>query len=315
MGLDNTTQIQITFAGKTINVWDEGTSEQFSIINGDQSKAIRRMRCAWSDRITLLAALLGGASAVGGGSTFVLGHPYPYMAGQNGVPGLVATDIKITGEGLLSNTIGTTNGNTVGNTNGSTSNNGTANSNPTGTGDNIIAYERAFIELYYRPWIYNQNGIATQRMSTSSNVLAIDTAQPMFKWGNGDPIPPTQTPAITFTTTQITIDQRIGVFDPAAYANLTNCRNSSAVRLQAGQTAFAANTLIYWGVTESVRNISVLGAEMWTVSHAFEFNKYGWAKLFRPGAGHNDFESFTFNDGSDLYPAINFVASFPNIWN
>jgi hypothetical protein len=267
----------MSFGGVTVNISDEGIKEHFSITNPSANKATRRIRCAWADRIPLIPALLGGA--VSGSNAFIIGQPYPYFPGSGiggSNQGFVCAELHIEGDGLLSNFTAP-------------------------SGDQIIAYQRAVIDIIYRPWIYDQNGIATQRVSTSSNVLAVDTnpnAPPTMKWGNGDPMPPTQTPALTFTTTQITIERLVGVLNLGQITSLSNHRNNAPL------LGLATDKVIFWGIGQSVRSISVLGASMWQLDYNMEFNPYGWNKLFRPdkpgGAG---FDTFKFQDGSDLYPA------------
>lgn len=255
MPLDASTQIQITFGGATLNVWDEGTEEDFRQ-DGD-SKVRRRVRCAWSDRINVVNALLTKSQNVAGTNLYVAGYPYP------DAPWLVCREARIRGEGR-----------------------------PSVGPNNLIAYERAEIELLFESWLYDQNGIGSIDLDFTSCSIATAQDKPTFKWGDGTNIPPAQTPVITFSTTKITLERQMAILPPvAAYQNR---RNSAPI------FGFPDDTVVFWGC-RTHRVLTILGATNYFVTYLFEYNSHGWNKLYRPEI--NDFDTFKFTSGTDLFPA------------
>jgi hypothetical protein len=74
-----------------IKCWDEGVEEVFS---RQGAQAVRRIKCAWSDRINVVKYLEGGSQNVGGVTIAQAGQPYP------DIPNLLFVDsIRVTGEG------------------------------------------------------------------------------------------------------------------------------------------------------------------------------------------------------------------------
>lgn len=257
MGLDSTTQITMTVGGTTFHVWDEGTEEEFSR-DGSTTKAVRRIRCAWTDRLSLAGLLIGSTTNIAGTTTYVQGAPYP---DQNQ---LVVNKVKIRGDGLMS--VGT---------------------------NGMVAYQRAELLVTYQPYWYDQNGIGAEEITFGSVAVATSQTQSTFKWASGNSLPPSQAPAIRYSTMEFTESRQVAVLPKALIASLQDHRNSVPI------FGMSANNVLFQG-GRSQRTLTVLGAQNWTVSYNFSHIPIGWHRLWN--ASTNAYEAFTFKDGSELFP-------------
>jgi hypothetical protein len=269
MGLDTTTAITL---GSGHTVWDEGTKEHFG--RGGNSGAVRRIRCAWADRLAIASYLMGGSSEVGGAHLIVSGQSYPDYTAWH------VQDVDIEGDGLLSE--------------------GAA---------GMVAYVWAILTVKYAVPKFepgNVNLIGTEELDFASHAIALMNEDSVFEWtsgaNSGDDVPTSAIPAVTFTTVSFDkVRYRVPALPEVLIESLIDKTNNVTMF---GATA---GTLLFRGA-RSFREITAAGAQNWTVAYRFEYSRNGWNKL---PDGANGWQTFAYKvDGSLLFPQADLSALF-----
>jgi len=257
--------LAITIDG--ISCYDEGTKEKYAF--GTNSEAERVIRCDWADRVALCRYFLGGSTEITPlAFVYAAGQPYPDITNW------LCNGVDVEGEGVMS----------VG---------------PNG----MVAYERAKLTIHYGPPTFNVTDpflVGDEDLDFSSIAIGLDQTASSFKWSSGansgKDVPSGQVPAVNLTTVTFNKSRyNVPVLDSALIISLIDHSNSAPL------FGAAAETVVFRGA-RTQRKITATGDKNWDIQHRLE-------ALCTPGAtwnklvdAANGWQSFTFKDGSKLFP-------------
>lgn len=240
MPLDASTAI--TIGG--IQAWDEDAEETFERF---RSQAIRRITCAWNDRIALATAIMGGTTQNG-----VLTNIAPSMRYPDATF-LRADGIRIEGSGVKS--IG-----------------------PHG----MVAYQWAHLTVRFGVSDIEllSEDIGMLELDTSSQVLMPSQSEPTFKWlSGGQDLPVEATPGVIVPIIDFVKARRnLASIPMATILNLADHVNSSTFE------GAPAGKVLYFGPSSSAR-ITTGGLKNIDITHRFQYHPYGHNKFLRPSTG------------------------------
>lgn len=257
------TKVTRVFNGQTFHIWDEGAYEH--LVSDSTSRAIRKIRCDWIDRLALAEAILGSVSNIGGINVYINGDPYPDR------PFFVARDVKTRGDGVLSN-------------------------GPNG----MVAYERAELTVTYTPWWANENGVGSERITFGTMPLLLSTTNPVFKWGSdSSDMAPEQAPALFLSTMEFVESRLLNLIPKSLIASLQNCRNNASF------LGMPADKVMFLGANSfqnfTVVGAQVIRMDYTFKYISCGWNKIYRPPN---GAWGGGFDTFKFKgDNSDLFPA------------
>lgn len=244
MPLDGTTSI--TIGG--IQCWEEEPPgpEEFTRY---RSQAMRRLRCAWADRMALAAVFFGGN--VQNGVLINVNPPLRYPDAT----WMQVDAVTMHGEGVL------------------------------GVGPHGMAsYQWAVVDVHYATSDVEllEDDIGTLSVDVSSQVLMPSQSEPTFKWkGTSTDLPVEATPGIVVPIVDF-VKARRNVPDlSAALAtalSLVDHVNSSTFE------GASAGKVLYFGPSSTSR-ITPSGLRNTDMVHRFQYHPYGHNKMLRPSTG------------------------------
>jgi hypothetical protein len=245
MGLDSSTSIALF----GIQVWDEGTKEQFK--RDSTSSATRTLVCTWSDRVGLINALRG---AVVQQSPVLVQYSPPSFYPD--APWLFVDTIDVEG-------IPGEDGLNVG-TNG------------------LVGYKYARIRVTYRSLPY-QEGIETGVMSVDYGAewMTLSTSTPSLKFSDssGGDVQTDQNPSLRLTT--ISFRQTRNNLPAIPVSQIIAATNTvNAATFQGAP----AGTVKFDGAS-SQRRLFSNGSPGWDMTFAFTYRTVGWNVAYDPANG------------------------------
>lgn len=231
----------VNFAG--VQVMDEGIQEQFG---RDGSRIPWTLLCLWSERVTLLQSLLGGA-VVNNGQITVFApfrHPdYPWMAVTNvnvvGVPGQ--------------------NGYTIG---------------PSG----MIAYDYARLEIEFTT--LDPQDLGEERVDYSARIITVPNGTFGFGSGTSRAVlmsaesPPLVLPRVTL---QRTFNSQPSIPSSLIFSMLGRVNNATFLGAGTAQVLFMGAC--------SQRTFSSRGQKLWSITYSFCCDPSGWNNYLNPKTG------------------------------
>lgn len=188
----NAYKITQSFGGSSFSVWDEQCYEDFSL--DGTSRAIRVIRCAWTDRLALSAAILGNVSQIGPTNVFVSGVQYPDQITY------VARRVRTKGDGTRK--VGT---------------------------NGMVAYERAELTVTYVPYWADQDGIGAERITFGIAPVPLAPDQSTFEYGGSNlPLPVGYKSSVNLYTMEFTESRQLGAIPKSLIASLLGKRNNAS---------------------------------------------------------------------------------------
>lgn len=240
MPLDATTAI--TIGG--VQCWDNDAEED---MNRYRSEAVRHLTCAWSNRMALMAALLGGSTQNGVIQNTAASARYPDATW------LRADSIATVGEGIKS----------VG---------------PNG----MVAYTWAHLTVRYKTSDISllSEEIGTLSIDVRADVLMPSQNEPTFKWSSDNKdLPVEATPGIPIPIVEFVKARRnMAAIPMALILSLVDHVNSSSFE------GAAAGKVLYHGA-RSEATITSAGVYNFDLAHRFTYHPYGHNKMLRPSTG------------------------------
>lgn len=188
----NAYKVTRSFGGSTFSVWDEQCYEDFSL--DGTSRAIRIIRCDWTDRLSLSAAILGNVSQIGPTNVFVSGVQYPDQTT------FVARRVRTKGDGIRTNGV-----------------------------NGMVAYERAELTVTYVPYWADQDGIGAERITFGVSSIPVAPNETTFVYGGSNtPLPVGYISSVNCYTMEFTESRQLGAIPKSLIASLLGKRNNGS---------------------------------------------------------------------------------------
>lgn len=223
--------------------------------------ATRRLKCAWSDRLTLASMLVGqtlGQTGTPGSQTIVVVLPHQY-------PHYPAASCRAVEIGPL-----------------------VAKPSAYDAQARISQHEYAVVSATYRTPEAGEGDpqdtdtiIITERLDPSVEFITV--ASNNLSWEpSAEPIDPVEAPGIPVRLLDYTVSVTgIASFDANAVLQSGVC-NSIAVLAKTLNVTFPAETLLYHGFFPT-RTWTTAGAQLWAGDFRFTYKPSGWNKFWRAG--------------------------------
>jgi hypothetical protein len=267
-------------------LWREGHPESGrESIARDKISAVRVLRCAWTNRLVLSRALLGGSTVIAGVITYAAPLGYPE------IPVALAERIDIAGIGVA----------------------GQAGA------DSQISYTDAELTVHYETPDFdvldNPNGngqlLLEESMDYSAEFVTIPTASLVWT-SDGQKLPPDAVPGKIMGMGEYTIVAHRHPNPPFTTIDSLVGKVNNGVFSPLGRRSFADGHLLFLGshdtrqfILDPLGNLTVTA---YTVTYKWAFRTQRWNTAFRPDTGQ--FEDFQTPAGNQIYQGGNMSAVF-----
>lgn len=259
----------------------------------DGLHATRTLKCAWADRHTLAAELVGGPAIIGGNLVLYLPQPYPHATGFNCY---VKSIGSVRGFGQPDQSAAYIQG--------------------AGT---YLKYTYAILQVEYAPLSYDVENsdeiFITENVEGSAEFITLPYKNlywdpPDTTSDPGTKVQDIEAPGAVFRmmSWQYTL-HKVAVIPDTIFSLMGLVNDASAKSPTYNQT-FAAETLL-WGMPSMRREISVTGVKMWEVTLNMTYKSTGWNKFSRAGVATpaniytsdgSTFRPYTTGDFSGILP-------------
>lgn len=271
----------LSVGGTSFQAWEvahdnNAVREVFSR-ESEQSRGTIRLVMDWAQRLPFAAAMLGGAFQTAGGVFQLPPLAYP------DAPGWICLSIDCRPIA------------------------------PQGVGSHgFLTYQYADLNLHFGPppFFPGQFTLGVLEMSTQSNAIALDQAQPAFYWDTGatEPLPPTMAPALRWTSTLLKLARTDQPTLPiATVQNLVDKTNAADFYGYPAETVLFHGAESKWRPTMSPDPNKGGSIVVYDVSYMVEAHSIvgGWGKAYNPAT--SSWASFYKKDGTKLFPTADFT--------